>query len=94
MFVARRSALASAAAAEIACCEGRTLPFDRAWIATVLTLQTVGGAILGIAAQAVLVVVIFGYVMPFFGLELLDMARDVATFNLPMRVGQLFGVSL
>jgi hypothetical protein len=27
-------------------------PFDRAWIATVLTLQTVGGAILGIAAQA------------------------------------------
>jgi hypothetical protein len=69
-------------------------PFDRAWIATVLTLQTVGGAILGIAAQAVLVVVIIGYVMPFFGLELLDMARDVATFNLPMRVGQLFGVSL
>src|SRR4029077_4795813 len=53
MFVARRSALASAAAAEIACCEGRTPPFDRAWIATVLTPQTVGGAILGIAAQAV-----------------------------------------
>jgi hypothetical protein len=29
--------------------------------------------------------------MPFFGLELLDMARDVAAFNLPARVGQLFG---
>jgi putative oxidoreductase len=29
-----------------------------------------------------------------FGLELLDMARNVATFNLPARVGQLFGVSL
>jgi putative oxidoreductase len=37
---------------------------------------------------------IIGYVMPFFGLELLDIARDVAAFNLPARVGQLFGVSL
>jgi hypothetical protein len=34
------------------------------------------------------------YVMPFFGLDLLDMARDVAAFNTPARVGQLFGVSL
>jgi hypothetical protein len=32
--------------------------------------------------------------LPFFGVELLDMARDVAAFNLPARVGQLFGVSL
>jgi hypothetical protein len=32
--------------------------------------------------------------MPWFGLELLDMARDVATFNLPSRVGQLLGGSL
>ena len=52
------------------------------------------GAALGIAAQAFLVWVIIGYVMPFFGLELLGMARDVADFNLPARVGQLFGVSL
>jgi hypothetical protein len=29
-----------------------------------------------------------------FGLELLDMARGVADFNLPARVGLLFGVSL
>ena len=49
---------------------------------------------MGIAAQAILAVVIIGYVMPFFGLELLDMARDVAAFNLPARVGQLFGVNL
>jgi hypothetical protein len=28
------------------------------------------------------------------GLELLDKARNVAAFNLPARVGQLFGVSL
>jgi len=27
--------------------------------------------------------------MPFFGLEPLDMARDVAAFDLPARVGQL-----
>ena len=40
-----------------------------------------------------LVVVIIGYVMPFFGLELFDMAREVAAFNLPARVGQLFGVT-
>lgn len=41
--------------------------------------------------SAPLVVVIIGYILPFFGLELLDMARDVAAFNLPVRVGPLFG---
>jgi hypothetical protein len=39
-------------------------------------------------------VVIIGYFMPFFGLELLGVAREVAAFNLPARAGQLFGVSL
>jgi hypothetical protein len=52
------------------------------------------GAALGIAAQVFLVWVIIGHVMPFFGLSLLDMARGVADFNLPARVGQFFGVSL
>ena len=47
-----------------------------------------------IGAQAIWAVVIIGDVMPFFGLELLGIARDVADFNLPARVGQLFGVSL
>ena len=70
------------------------LKWDRHWIATVLTAQVAAGAVLGIAAQAFLVVAVIGYVMPFFGLELLGMARDVAAFNLPARVGQLFGVSL
>jgi hypothetical protein len=32
--------------------------------------------------------------MPFFGLELLDTARDVAAFDLPAQVGRLFGVNL
>jgi hypothetical protein len=73
---------------------GGVLKWDRHWIATVLTAQVAAGAALGIAAQAFLVLIIVGYVMPFFGLELLGMARDVAAFNLPARVGQLFGVSL
>jgi hypothetical protein len=73
---------------------GGVLKWDRHWTAAVLTTQVAAGAALGIAAQVALIVVIIGYVMPFFGLELLDMARDVAAFNLPARVGQLFGVSL
>jgi hypothetical protein len=74
--------------------QGNVPKFERAWIATVLTGQVASGAALGIAAQVFLVWVIIGYVMPFFGLELLGMARDVAAFNLPARVGHLFGVSL
>jgi hypothetical protein len=57
--------------------------FDRAWIATVLTLELVGGAILRVAVQFALVYAVFGYVMPRLGLELLDMARAVAAFDLP-----------
>jgi hypothetical protein len=49
---------------------------------------------LGIVAQVFLVWVIIGHVMPFFGLKLLNMARDLAAFNLPATIGQLFGVSL
>jgi hypothetical protein len=73
---------------------GNGLKFDRAWIATFLTAQVAAGAALGIAAPALLVVLVIGYIMPFFGLELLGVARDVAAFNLPARVGKLFGVSL
>jgi hypothetical protein len=73
---------------------GGVLKWDRHWIATVLSAQVAAGTALGIAAQVVLVWAIIGHIMPFFGLELLDMARDVAAFNLPARVGQLFGVGL
>jgi hypothetical protein len=68
--------------------------FDRAWIATVLTAQIATGAALGIAAQVFLVWVMIGHVMPLFGPELLGIARDVAAFNLPARLGHLLGVSL
>jgi hypothetical protein len=70
---------------------GKAVPtFDRNWIALVLTLQIVVGALFGIVAQAILVVVVIGYVMPWLGLGLLDLAHDVAAFNLPLRIGQLF----
>ena len=74
--------------------QGNVPKFDRAWIATVLTLQVAAGTTLGIAAQVLLAVIIIGYIMPWLGFGLLDMARDVAAFNLPTRVGHLFGVIL
>jgi hypothetical protein len=64
-------------------------PFDRAWIALVLTAQTFLGIGLGVAAQAVLAIGIIGYVMPWFGLHILDVARDVADYNLPEEVWAL-----
>jgi hypothetical protein len=74
---------------------GRAVPtYKRTWIALLVSVQIFGGAALGIAAQGFLAVGIIGYIMPWLGLGLLDMARDVAAFNLPARVGQLFGVSL
>jgi hypothetical protein len=74
---------------------GKAVPdFDRPLIALVVTLQVVLGAGLGIAAQALLIVGVMGYIMPWLGFGLLDMAQDVATFNLPSRVGELFGLSL
>jgi hypothetical protein len=61
-------------------------PFDRQWLALVLTAQVFLGAFLGIAAQAFLVIVVIFYTLPWFGFELLDKARDLAKFDLPMRV--------
>jgi hypothetical protein len=41
---------------------------------------------LGIVVQFALIYAVFGYVMPRLGLELLDMARAVAAFDLPGRL--------
>jgi hypothetical protein len=41
-------------------------------------------------AQALLIVGVISYVMPWLGFGLLDMARGVAAFNLPLRIGRLF----
>ena len=57
--------------------------FDRTWIALVLTFQVFLGALLGFAAQAVLVYVVIGLLPPVFGLDLLGLARAVAAPDLP-----------
>jgi hypothetical protein len=64
--------------------------FDRTWLALLLTCQVFVGAFLGIAAQFVLAVGVLLYVLPWTGLELLDTARAVAEFDLPMRVLRLW----
>ena len=64
--------------------------FDRAWLALVLTVQVFLGALLGIAAQAFLAIGVLFYVLPWMGIELLDTARAVAEFDLPMRVLRLW----
>jgi hypothetical protein len=67
---------------------------NRFEIALVLTGQLAFGVLLGIIMQVGLVMGIIGYAMPWFRLELLEIARGFAALNLPARVGQLFGVSL
>jgi hypothetical protein len=71
---------------------GRSVPkLDRSSVALVLTLQFTLGVMLGGAAQAFLAWIVFFKAMPVVGLGLLDMTRKVAAFDLPERVGQLFG---
>jgi hypothetical protein len=57
--------------------------FERAWMTLLLTLQVFLGGLLGIAAQGFLVYVVIGLVLPWFGLDLLDLARAVAAADLP-----------
>jgi hypothetical protein len=66
---------------------------DRAWLALVLTCQVFAGAFLGIAAQAFLAIGVIFYILPWLGFGLLDTAREVAAFDLPMRVLRLWWVN-
>jgi K+-transporting ATPase A subunit len=59
-----------------------------------LTIQMFSGAFLGIAAQAFLAWGLIFHVMPWIGLDLLDMARAVAKFDVPLRAYQLFAGNL
>jgi hypothetical protein len=71
--------------------EGKAVPDYRRPLAAIgLTTQMFAGVGLGIAAQAFLVWGIIFHVMPWVGLDLLDMARAVAAFDLPGRIGSLF----
>ena len=65
-------------------------PFERTWMALVLTAQVFLGAFFGIVAQVLLAVGVIFHIMPWFGLRLLDSARDVAALDLPMQVLRLF----
>jgi hypothetical protein len=71
--------------------EGKAVPDYRRPLAAIgLTTQMFAGVGLGIAAQVFLVWGLIFHVMPWVGLDLLDMARWVAAFDLPVRIGTLF----
>jgi hypothetical protein len=70
---------------------GKTVPsFDREWMALVLAIQVVGGVILGVAAQALVAVIISCYLLPWVGLDLLELAHSVVVLDIPARVSQIF----
>jgi hypothetical protein len=70
---------------------GKAVPaFDRSWLALALTCQVFAGALLGIFAQIALTIGLLFYVLPWMGVELLQTARDVAEFDLPIRVLRLW----
>lgn len=66
--------------------------YERTWISLVLAMQTVGGVILGVIVQGLLAWAMIAYVMPWLGLNLLDMIRDILALNLPERVWRLIGL--
>ena len=71
--------------------EGKAVPeYKRQLAAIGLTAQMFAGVGLGIAAQGFLALVIIHYAIPLLGLDLLDMARAVADFDLPMQLWQIF----
>jgi hypothetical protein len=57
--------------------------FDQPWMALLLTLQFFIGAGIGVVAQGVLAYVLIVWILPPFGLNLLDLARAVAAPDLP-----------
>ncbi|MGH6839792.1 MAG: hypothetical protein ACREDT_13540 [Methylocella sp.] len=70
--------------------EGRDVPdYRRPLAALVLTGQMFAGAFLGVVAQAILAWGLIFHVMPAVGLDLLDMARAVAKFDVPLRAYRL-----
>ena len=75
--------------------EGKAVPeYKRQPAAIGLTVQMFAGAGLGTAAQGLLAWGLIFHLMPSIGLDLLDMARAVAAFDLPARIGQLVAGTL
>jgi hypothetical protein len=67
--------------------------FERAWMTLLLTSQLFLGGLFGIAAQVFLAYVVIGIVLPWFGLDLLDLARAVAALDLPGHVLGMFATT-
>ena len=63
---------------------------DRSWMAGFLTLQWFFGAALGIGAQAALVWLFFGRILPWLGGDMLAIARAVESLNLPAGLWRIF----
>jgi hypothetical protein len=75
--------------------EGKACPeYKRQPAAIGLTVQMFAGVGLGFAAQALLAWGLIFHLMPWIGVDLLDMARAVADFDLPMLVSQLVAGTL
>ena len=67
--------------------EGKPVPkVERVWVALVLTTQLFLGFLAGIAAQIGLAYVMLACVFPTIGLNLLQLAKDIANANLPARL--------
>jgi hypothetical protein len=75
--------------------EDRDVPeYRRPASAALITVQVLTGLALGLIAQFVLIWVIILHILPRFGLDLLDLARAVADFDVPARIRLLFAGAL
>jgi hypothetical protein len=73
--------------------DGRDVPeYKRPFVAAGLTLQIFGGAILGIATQALLAWGLLVHLMPLIGLDLLWLCQKLAELNLPGKFFHLTGI--
>jgi hypothetical protein len=71
---------------------GMVPPQNRQFITVLLTAQVLVGAAIGVVAQVFLAYVVIGWVLPLFGLNLLEFARAVAAPDLPGRaIAAIFG---
>jgi hypothetical protein len=71
---------------------GAPAPYDRRWIAALLTVQVFAGWVLGIVTQLFIAYGVVVVILPVFGLDLLDLARVVEEPDLPRQLFALLGV--
>jgi hypothetical protein len=66
--------------------------FNRQWITLLLTLQAFVGAAIGIALQGLLAYLVIWWIVPLFGLDLLDLARTITAPDIPgQAIAAVFG---